>query len=169
MFAFKYGVGDCYAKSFATQNPGMSKQINPILTSTSSRFCCWEVLDKKAFGTFQQCFYLQLCWKWAAFDSLIVAHMIPLHQLSVFNFLLCHLCLGLFKDFGHRFEGCTFQARAAAVSRVLYVSGRLPASPPARLIVIWRDNICIQWPRLELTSNKNMVGCLSCPCAHRYE
>ena len=44
----------------------------------------------------------------------------------------CVTCvLGSLKDFGHRFEGCTFQARAAAVSRVLYVSGRLPASYPS--------------------------------------
>ena len=146
----------------------MSKQINPILTSTSSRFCCWEVLDKKAFGTFQQCFYLQLCWKWAAVDSL--TNSCPHDPLAI-SFLCsisyCVTCvLGSLKTLvtdlrvAHSRPGRRLY-RVCCMYQVACL-----ASPPARLIVIWRDNICIQWPRLELTSNKNMVDCPSwCWCS----
>ena len=99
-------------------SPGMPKQKTPHLLKRS-RFCwcCWKVLSSHAFQQFWACSNFKQC---------------HLRRIPIFN-LTQHLVLNICLGWEEKrllglvtFGGSAFQARAVAVSRVLYVSRPAP-------------------------------------------
>ena len=85
---------------------------------------------------------------------------LPKYQLYVFNSQLGHkyTVQGPLKDFwlGSHIWLCAFQARAVAVSRVLYVSA-VSTAPPRLLILIWRDNM-LHWMAKSVSDLEQKYG-----------